>query len=368
MQSMIGKTFSQLLLSGPRYYYSVRLFHPSPVIRSMELKQVVSKLEEFASSKLAESWDNVGLLIEPSSEKQVKVAFLTNDLTEPVLEEALNSSADLIISYHPPLFRPIKRLDSRSWKTRIAVKCIENRVALYSPHTSWDVIPGGINTWLLTPYGPGEMSLVNETLGKAPVSHTVSVSGVPLSTDQLTQLLSMSNINVNLDQTSLSVGCNKGQLSSVICSLPESLQENMTITEHSKPPIPDTGAGRKLSLETSLTVQEVVDRTKAHLGMSHLRLALANSHSMDSKVTNIAVCAGSGGSVLSGVFADLIVTGEMSHHEVLDFVSAGVSVILADHSNTERGFLTHIKENLSSMLDGVNVIVSRVDKDPLQIV
>ena len=73
MQSMIGKTFSQLLLSGPRYYYSVRLFHPSPVIRSMELKQVVSKLEEFAPSKLAESWDNVGLLIEPSSEKQVKV-------------------------------------------------------------------------------------------------------------------------------------------------------------------------------------------------------------------------------------------------------------------------------------------------------
>jgi len=368
MQSMIGKTFSQLLLSGPRYYYSVRLFHPSPVIRSMELKQVVSKLEEFAPSKLAESWDNVGLLIEPSSEKQVKVAFLTNDLTEPVLEEALNSSADLIISYHPPLFRPIKRLDSRSWKTRIAVKCIENRVALYSPHTSWDVIPGGINTWLLTPYGPGEMSLVNETLGKAPVSHTVSVSGVPLSTDQLTQLLSMSNINVNLDQTSLSVGCNKGQLSSVICSLPESLQENMTITEHSKPPIPDTGAGRKISLETSLTVQEVVDRTKAHLGMSHLRLALANSHSMDSKVTNIAVCAGSGGSVLSGVFADLIVTGEMSHHEVLDFVSAGVSVILADHSNTERGFLTHIQDTLSSMLDGVNVIVSTVDKDPLQIV
>ena len=58
----------------------------------------------------------------------------------------------------------------------------------------------------------------------------------------------------------------------------------------------------------------------------------------------------------------------MSHHEVLDFVSAGVSVILADHSNTERGFLTHIKENLSSMLDGVNVIVSTVDKDPLQIV
>jgi len=58
----------------------------------------------------------------------------------------------------------------------------------------------------------------------------------------------------------------------------------------------------------------------------------------------------------------------MSHHEVLDFVSAGVTVILADHSNTERGYLTHIQDTLSSMFDGVDVIVSKVDRDPLQIV
>ena len=73
---------------------------------------------------------------------QLQVAFLTNDLTEPVLDEALSASADLIISYHPPLFRPFKRLTSKSWKERIAVKCIESRVAVFSPHTSWDAIPG----------------------------------------------------------------------------------------------------------------------------------------------------------------------------------------------------------------------------------
>ena len=89
---------------------------------------------------------------------------------------------------------------------------------------------------------------------------------------------------------------------------------------------------------------------------------------MTSKVASIGVCAGSGGSVLAGVNVDLIITGEMSHHECLDFVSGGVSVILADHSNTERGYLPVVKQKLENLLDGVNIIVSTVDKDPLQIV
>lgn len=59
----------------------------------------------------------------------------------------------------------------------------------------------------------------------------------------------------------------------------------------------------------------------------------------------------------------------MSHHEVLDTVSRGTSVILCEHSNSERGFLTLFKERLSSFLpDSVKVIVSQRDRDPLQVV
>ena len=90
---------------------------------------------------------------------------------------------------------------------------------------------------------------------------------------------------------------------------------------------------------------------------------------MDTPVRSIAVCAGSGGSVLAGVKADLIITGEMSHHEVLDFVHKGVSVILADHTNTERGYFVLVKEKLEIMLGPeVKILVSQVDRDPLQIV
>ena len=95
----------------------------------MNLASVIKALEDFAPTKLAESWDNVGLLVEPSEEKMVRNILLTNDLTEPVLKEALELQTDLIISYHPPLFKPMKRLTSKSWKERIAVKCLEKEIA-----------------------------------------------------------------------------------------------------------------------------------------------------------------------------------------------------------------------------------------------
>ncbi|RXM92298.1 NIF3-like protein 1 [Acipenser ruthenus] len=83
----------------------------------------------------------------------------------------------------------------------------------------------------------------------------------------------------------------------------------------------------------------------------------------------MAVCAGSGSSVLNGVAADLYLTGEMSHHDVLDAVAVGTSVVLCDHSNSERGFLSELREALTGQLQGkVEVQLSETDRDPLEIV
>merc|ERR1711997_101018 len=122
----------------------------------MDLKLIVQKLESFAPKSLAGSWDNVGLLIEPSGEKVVSKIILTNDLTEPVMDESLQVKADMILSYHPPIFRPLKRITSKSWKERIVTKCLENRVALYSPHTALDAVQDGVNDWLISPFGTGK--------------------------------------------------------------------------------------------------------------------------------------------------------------------------------------------------------------------
>ena len=83
----------------------------------------------------------------------------------------------------------------------------------------------------------------------------------------------------------------------------------------------------------------------------------------------VAVCAGSGAQILRGIEADLYITGEMSHHEVLDATSRGTSVILCDHSNSERGYLTVLQQRLNTLFENkINIIVSTVDKDPLDIV
>ena len=103
---------------------SKRLFSSvgATVIENMNLTKVVKVLENFAPSSLAGSWDNVGLLIEPrQSDKAIKKIMLTNDLTESVMDESLSANVDMIISYHPPIFRPLKRLTSKSWKVSKAL-------------------------------------------------------------------------------------------------------------------------------------------------------------------------------------------------------------------------------------------------------
>lgn len=128
----------------------------------MELKEVLEVMEQLAPLSLAESWDNVGLLVEPSKPRPIKSILLTNDLTDAVMEEAETMGCDLIISYHPPLFRPIKRLVQRDWKQRLAVRAVESGMAIFSPHTSWDSVKGGVNDWLVG--GLGKRSFQMETV------------------------------------------------------------------------------------------------------------------------------------------------------------------------------------------------------------
>ena len=99
------------------------------------------------------SWDNVGLLLEPTPPHTVSKLLLTNDLTPPVMQEAVDKGVDMIVSYHPPIFAPLKRVTQSSWKERIVGTCLEQRIALYSPHTSWDAAADGVNDWLIGAFG-----------------------------------------------------------------------------------------------------------------------------------------------------------------------------------------------------------------------
>lgn len=115
---------------------------------SSRLSEVIKAMESFAPITFAEKWDNVGLLVEPSTRVNIKTILLTNDLTLNVLDEAQRVEANLIISYHPPIFGSLKRLTMQNWKEQIIIECLERKIAIYSPHTSWDSCPDGVNDWL----------------------------------------------------------------------------------------------------------------------------------------------------------------------------------------------------------------------------
>ncbi|XP_026170630.1 NIF3-like protein 1 [Mastacembelus armatus] len=347
----------------------------------MELKEVLQVLEQLAPLSLAESWDNVGLLVEPSKSRPIKTILLTNDLTDAVMEEAETMDCDLIISYHPPLFRPIKRLVQKDWKQRLAIRAVEAGIALFSPHTSWDSVKGGVNDWLIGGLGRGQVSILSQALGAAFHSHKLEF--MVGSTEELNAV--MEELKACDSGTTLQYSASRpgssGIHARVICSdsaLTPSVQtllrrtapsQSLSILKLEKPPLPGHGQGRLSVLDQRVTVAEAVQKMKVHLGLTHIRLALGSGQTLESSVCSVAVCAGSGASILNGVKADLYVTGEMSHHEVLDAVAKGTNVILTDHSNSERGFLSVFRERLSVRLpESVTLVVSKADRDPLEVV
>lgn len=96
--------------------------------------------------------------------RSIQKIILTNDLTEKVLHEAVEKKSDLIISYHPPIFSGLKSITQKSWKTRLVSVCLENRIALYSPHTSWDNLHGAIGDWLLRALPHAEAKIISPSV------------------------------------------------------------------------------------------------------------------------------------------------------------------------------------------------------------
>ncbi|EDW77843.2 uncharacterized protein Dwil_GK24701 [Drosophila willistoni] len=266
--------------------------------RMSKLSTVIKELEAFAPTVFAEKWDNVGLLIEPyrkegAEEHTVNRILLTNDLTEPVMKEAIEKQAELIISYHPPIFKPLTKITQNHWKERVVSACLANSIALYSPHTAWDKVVGGVNDWLA-------------------------------------KVLVMKSIKPLVQE----VGA-----------------------------LPGNGSGRLV--ETNVPIGQLINRLQEHIE-NCVHVAYAVGHTGSTVIHTVGICAGSGASLLRDVQADLIITGEMSHHELLDFQHRGTTVLLCNHSNSERGFLREFQPKLNIMLDGsCQIFVSEKDKDPL---
>ncbi|KAM5152258.1 NIF3-like protein 1 [Mantella aurantiaca] len=355
--------------------------HLRPPLRHlMDLQSVVSHLRALAPLSLAESWDNVGLLVEPSPPHQVQKLLLTNDLTQDVLEEAVGLGANMVLSYHPPIFKALKRLTAGHWKERLVVRALENRLAVYSPHTACDALRNGVNDWLGRALGPCVSVPIRICSAPSHAGDYILEFGRDASEAFLPRLRSLKDARVRTypllvhgeeESARIRLSCSQDALQQALSILSEdpALRDSVELIALQKPNSPDTGMGRLCTLPAPLSISTAVERVKGHLGLANLRLALGRGKTLDSSVSVMAVCAGSGSSILGGVPADLYLTGEMSHHEVLDAVEEGRSVILCEHSNSERGYLQELRGQIAERLEGrVEVVVSRKDRDPLLVV
>ncbi|MCS6899506.1 MAG: Nif3-like dinuclear metal center hexameric protein [Myxococcales bacterium] len=258
------------------------------------LQALLDAFEEIAPPRLAEPWDNVGLLAgDPSA--PLRRLLLTIDYTPVVAQEARSLGCQAVVSYHPPLFQPVKRVVAGGG----IFEAIRDGIALYSPHTALDVAPGGTNDVLCDLLGAGERKPLR-------VSH-----GSP--------------------------------------------QEGAV-----------WGIGRVADLPPTLRT-ELVERTRQGLGLSSLLVGGPT----EGEVSRIAVCAGAGGDLLEAALASgaqLFLTGELRHHDVLRATRSGVTVICTLHSHSERVALTSLARRLALLLPDVEVFRSKTDGDPLRIV
>jgi len=110
----------------------------------MKIKEIISCLESYAPLSFQESYDNSGL-IAGDPLQDIKSVLLSIDVTEEVINEAIKLGSGLIISHHPLLFRPIKKLSGDSYVERCLIKAIRNNIALYAAHTNVDAVRTGVN-------------------------------------------------------------------------------------------------------------------------------------------------------------------------------------------------------------------------------
>lgn len=128
------------------------------------VQQVEQKLFDWAPRQLAESWDNVGHLVGDPN-REVRRVLVSLDITERVVQEAIDGGFDLIVSHHPVMnctWHPVQTLRTDDRQGRILTKLTENRISAICMHTNLDAAEGGVNDILAEKLGLTQPEMLTE--------------------------------------------------------------------------------------------------------------------------------------------------------------------------------------------------------------
>jgi dinuclear metal center YbgI/SA1388 family protein len=362
---------------------------------------VTAWLEQFAPARLAEPWDNVGLLLgDPRAAADRVMTCLT--VTAASAAEAIAAGAHLIVSHHPVLFREVKKFRADLPETGDLWALARAGIAVASPHTAFDNTHDGINDILcrrlrlvdVTPLRPlpnGERSDANAPASFKVVVFTPEADRDAVSTaafaagagkigayQECSFAIPGEGTFFGTDLTNPSVG-ERGRRMSVrefrlefVCAgarLAAVLAAVRTRHSYEEPAIDiyplhdtvvgtdrNTGAGRIGRLVPALTISAFAADVSAALG----RVPVGLAGDPRRPIERVAIACGAGDDFLKDVF----VTGEARFHRALEAEALGIGLITAGHYATERPGIEVLAQNLAAAFPGLTVWPSRHECDP----
>lgn len=134
----------------------------------MNAKQLYQKFEERIPSSLREPWDNDGVMCLPDGSSEIVRALVALDVTEEIVDYAIERGFDLIVSHHPLVFKPLSSIDEENHISRKLIKLICSGITVFSFHTRADKLVGGVNDRLADilgmydtkPFGEGDLGRI----------------------------------------------------------------------------------------------------------------------------------------------------------------------------------------------------------------
>ena len=372
--------------------------------RSPKLSGVVAQLEKIAPTAYAEPWDHVGLLAAPGPDGPVRRILIALDLTVEVYEQCRKQRTDLLICYHPPIFDPIRTLVPRDcMPSSLAIDLFRHGVAIYSPHTALDVAEGGTNDVLAAALGihversmqPGreidpQFKLItfvpSDAVEKLAAAVFEAGAGHIGKNSRYTccSFHTPGHGTLRGDETTHPAVGEKGRLEVVPEIRWETVVHQTVLSQaiaalraahpYEEPafdvipmanPSTHPGIGRIGTLPKAIPLGEL-----ARIAKKRLQLPLVQiTGSASAQVRTCAIVAGSGGKLAletrRKVPFDVLITGELKHHDLLAYRAAGIHVLLLGHGESETPVLHSLSARLGQIFPGLQTAM--INPPPLAI-
>lgn len=333
---------------------------------TVKLYELTDIIESIAPVQTQESYDNSGLLV-GSKNDIINGAIITLDITEEVINEAVSLGYNLIISHHPPIFKPLKRLTGSTATERCIILAIRHGIALYAAHTNLDNSIKGVNAIFAEKLNLKKTGIMQPIKGKlrklvvfVPVSHHEVVreamfqagAGV-IGNYDFCSFNSQGNGTFRAMKGSTPYVGEREKLHTepeirIETILPEWLETKIVSAMRAVHPYEEvawdsyevtndylqTGAGMYGQLSEPMDEIDFMINIKEVLNIPFLK----HSPLLNRKISKVGICGGSGNFLLQDAInhhCDVFITGELKYH---DFFLAENKILLieAGHYETEQ--------------------------------